>query len=122
MAGSTLGFMAATAVYEEIAQSLKDYELAKEDRIRIEAACEESIMLIRQYREEMIAATEKYLRDHLEVFADGFRSMDKAILNADSNGLIVVNMRIQECLGWEIQFRNQAEFDSLMDSEDDFKL
>lgn len=122
MAGSTLGFMAATAVYEEIAQSLKDYELAKEDRIRIEAACEESIMLIRQYREEMIAATEKYLRDHLEVFADGFRSMDKAILNADSNGLIAANTRIQECLGWEIQFRNQAEFDSLMDSEDDFKL
>ena len=71
---------------------------------------------------ELKFATEKYWRDHLEVFADGFRSMDKAILNADSNGLIAANTRIQECLGWEIQFRNQAEFDSLMDSEDDFKL
>lgn len=43
MAGSTLGYAAAVAVYEELSTALHDYELAKEERIRVERECAEAV-------------------------------------------------------------------------------
>lgn len=120
--GSTLGYTAAVAVYQELATSLKEYELAKEERIRIEAECQESIQLIRQYRMEMNAAVEKYLSEHMETFENGFLAMDAAILQNDINGFLSGNAEIQKLLGREVQFRSQRDFDYLMLSVNDFKL
>ena len=67
MAGSTLGYAAAVAIYEELSTALHDYELAKEERIRVERECAEAVELIRQYRRDMSRDVENYLatRDEL---------------------------------------------------------
>lgn len=120
--GSTLGYAAAVAVYQELSTSLKEYELAKEERIRIEAECQESILLIRQYRIEMNMAVEKYLSEHMETFESGFLAMDNAIMQNDINGFLSGNAEIQKLLGHEVQFRSHKEFEDLMLSDNDFKL
>ena len=78
--------------------------------------------MIRQYRDEMNRAVEKYLGVHLSAFEEGFDSMDRALLEDDINGFLSGNARIQEVLGHGIQFRNQEEFDSLMLSDEAFSL
>ena len=117
MAGSTLGYTAAVAVYQELATSLKEYKFAVEERKRIEAECEEAVKLICQYRAEMAAAIKQYMTEHLETFDEGFKAMDNAILQNDVNSFISGNAIIQEKLGHEIQFRTQEEFDDFMSSD-----
>ena len=121
-AGASVGYMAAVAVYQELSASLKEYELAKEERIRIEAECAEAVICIRQYREEMIASYEKYFTDHLTDFKNGMDAMDKAIEEGDIDGFLASNAHIQSALGHKIQFRTQQEFDDLMTSDEAFKL
>lgn len=120
MTGATFGYAAATAVYQELATSLKEAQFAKEERIRIERECEEAIQLIIQYRNEMNEIVSKFLIDHYRTFEVGFIEMDKAIQENDINGFIRGNVTIQEILGKEIQFRTQQEFDSLMLSDEKF--
>jgi len=122
IAGSTLGYAAATAVYNELATSLKEYDFAVEERIHIETECEESIRLICQYRTEMNDAVEQYLSEHYVAINDGFKAMDEAIMQNDINGFIAGNVIIQEKLGYAIQFRSQNEFDDLILSETALKL
>ena len=122
IAGSTLGYAAAVAVYQELATSLKEYELAKEERIQVEQECSEAVSMIRQYRQEMDAAVEAYMQEHLEVISSGFQAMDEAILSGDTAGVLVGNAAIQEVLGRKAQFHNQEEFDDMMLSDSAFKL
>lgn len=122
IAGSTFGYSAAVAVYDELATSLKEYNLSVENRKAIEAECEEAIALILQYRAEMSRAVEQYMTEYLDTFSNAFTEMDNAILNNDSNGFIKGNAQIQRLLGHEVQFNSQDEFDTLMMSDDSFKL
>lgn len=120
--GSTLGYAAAVAVYQELATSLKEHELAIENRIRLEAECEEAIRMICEYRNEMNATIEQYFAEHYEIFDESFETMDKAIIENDVNGFIAGNTMIQEKLGHQIQFRSQSEFDDIMSSDIPLKL
>ncbi|MCM1086612.1 MAG: hypothetical protein NC419_00530 [Muribaculaceae bacterium] len=122
VAGATLGYAAAVACYQEIATALKEAELAREERIRIEQECEKAIALIRQYRQEMNIMVSEYMTEHIQTFNQGFLEMDKAIMECDVNGFIRGNARIQECLGKEVQFRSQEEFDELMLSDTAFRF
>lgn len=120
--GATLGYTAAIACYQELATALKEAELAREERIRIEKECAEAIALIRQYRMEMNHMVSEYLTDHIQTFNQGFLEMDKAIAQQDVNGFLQGNAGIQEILGKEVQFRTQEEFDVLMASDIALKL
>lgn len=122
VAGSTLGYTAAVAVYQELATSLKEYEMAKEHRIQIERECQEAKEMICQYRREMDAAVEKHLSEHMQGFKCGFQAIDDSILKNDVNGLILGSAAIQEALGYQPQFRSQKEFDSLIESDSSFVL
>lgn len=122
LAGSTVGYMAAVAVYDELATSLKNAKLAKEERIRVEKECQEAIELIEQYRSEMNSQVRKYIFESINIFSAGFQEMDEAILSNDINGFIRGNNRIKTLLGYEIQFETQEEFDDLMLSDSTFKL
>ena len=122
MAGSTLGYAAAVAVYKEISTALKEYEIAKEDRIRIEAESREALHLILQYRMEMKEGTERYFREHMSTFGKAFSVMDQAIIENDVDGFLSGNAEIQKLLHHDVQFTNQKEFDTLMGSSDDFIL
>ena len=122
VATCTLTFAALTEAYKIVREAQEDLQLAREECIKIEAACNESIALIRQYRAEMEYAVNHYLTERLETFESGFAAMDKAILENDSDGYIRGNVAIQEILGYKSQFTNQEEFDDLMDSDIAFKL
>ncbi len=122
LSAPVLAFTASVAAYKELRQALDDFEAAKERRIQIEAACMESISMIRQYRIEMEGAVSKYLSSHIDTFESAFSGMDQAILDNDVDGYLKGNVEIQEILGYNVQFRNQDEFDALMDSDDTFKL
>ena len=120
--GATLGYTAAIACYQELATALKEAELARKERIRIEKECAEAVALIRQYRQEMNDMVSTYLSDHIQTFNQGFLEMDKAIAERDVDGFIRGNAGIQELLGKEVQFRTQEEFDALMASDTALKL
>lgn len=122
MAGSTIGYTAAMSVYEELSTALNEYELAKEERIRVERECAEAVKLIRQYRIEMNNAVDTYLSGKAEAFNAGFEAMDQALVTNDINGYLAGNAAIQEAMGCRPQFHTQQEFDDLMDSDDDFIL
>lgn len=122
MAGSTLGYAAAVAVYEELSTALHDYELAKEERIRVERECAEAVELIRQYRRDMSRDVENYLATHDELFNRAFDAMDQALISNDIDGYLTGNAEIQESLGYLPRFRTQQEFDDLMASDDNFVL
>ena len=114
--------MAAVKVYEEVSTAIKEYRLAREERIRAEERCKEVTIILIQYREEMLADVEKYLSGHAEAFLAGFDEMDRAIAEMDSDGFIAGNVEIQTVLQKKPQFTSQAEFDNLMLSDDAFKL
>ena len=122
MAPNAVAFAALTAAYKMVRQAEEEMQIARERRIEIEAACNESIALIRQYRQEMEYVVNNYLTERLETFEKGFEAMDKAILEDDTNGYIKGNAAIQEILGYKAQFTSQEEFDDLMDSDIAFKL
>lgn len=122
VAGSTLGYLAAIAVYQQVSQSMKEYHLAVKQRIAVEAECEEIVRMIRAYRAEMEESVEQNLSEHLNCFNDSFAAMDQAIIDDDPDGFVRSNVRIQELLGHRIQFTSQAEFDDLMLSDENFVL
>ena len=122
MAPNAVAFAALTAAYKMVREAEEDLKIAQIHRIEIEAACNESIALIRQYRQEMEYVVNKYLTERIETFESRFEAMDKAILENDTDGYIKGNAAIQEILGYKAQFTNQEEFDDLMDSDEVFKL
>lgn len=115
-----MGYAAAVAVYEELSTALHDYELAKEERIRVERECAEAVELIRQYRRDMSRDVENYLATHDELFNRAFDAMDQALISNDIDGYLTGNAEIQESLGYLPRFRTQQEFDDLMASDDNF--
>ena len=121
-AGSTIGYMAAVAVYQELKTSLVEYQLAVKERKRIEAECEEAVAMIREYREQMIAAYEQSFTEYLEAFRNGVDAMDTTMIEEDVNGFLGANAQIQIALGRKPQFCTQEEFDDLMLSDESFKL
>lgn len=122
LAGNTLGFMTAVSVYEDMRSAVDEYRMAVEQRKIVEAQCAEAIEKIYEYRSEMNENVERYLSEHLDTFNNGFAQMDKAIVEGDIHGYVSGNVKIQELLGKEIQFRTAEEFDDLMLSDENFKL
>ena len=57
-----------------------------------------------------------------QTFNAGIAAMDRAILDGDAQGFIRGNVTIQEILNYHVQFRNQNEFDALMDGDAAFVL
>lgn len=121
-AGSTIGYLAAIAIYKEIKKSVDEHMLAIEQRKIIEKECEDLVEMICSYRKDMEQDVENYLSEHLSVFNDGFSAMDNAIIDNDSDGFVMANVKIQKLLGHTIQFASQEEFDDLMFSDEAFKL
>ena len=87
--GATLGYTAAIACYQELATALKEAELAREERIRIEKECAEAVALIRQYRQEMNDMVSTYLSDHIQTFNQGFWKWIKRLPSGTLKGLSV---------------------------------
>ncbi len=122
LSSPTTAYQAAMAAYEEYRKALEERKLAREERLRVEAICNESIACIKRYRRQMEECVSKYLNLRFDIITSSFAAMDKAIMKNDSDGYIAGNVEIQKMLGYDIQFTNQQEFDDLMDSDVDLKL
>ena len=117
-----VSFYASAAAYKILKASLQDAALMRENRLRIEEECARSVAQMRAYREKMNAAVSDCLYIHAETFNAGIAAMDRAILDGDAQGFIRGNVTIQEILNYHVQFRNQNEFDALMDGDAAFVL
>lgn len=117
-----VSFYASAAAYKILKASLQDAALMRENRLRIEEECARSVAQMRAYREKMNAAVSDCLYIHAETFNAGIAAMDRAILDGDAQGFIHGNVTIQEILNYHVQFRNQNEFDALMDGDAAFVL
>lgn len=117
-----VSFYASAAAYKILKESLQDASLMRENRLRIEEECARSVSQMRAYREKMNAAVSDCLYIHAETFNAGIAAMDRAILDGDAQGFIRGNVMIQEILNYHVQFRNQNEFDALMDGDAAFVL
>jgi|GEM_PF-3379227 len=122
LAGSMTAYSAFTEVYRLLQEALDQASLAYDQRILAEKISRQNIERIRTCREEMDRIVSQYLGQHISAFQSGFRKMDQAILDRDSNGYLRGNTDIQEALGYDVQFHDQNEFDALMDSDDAFHL
>ncbi len=118
----TVAYQASMAAYKEYCQALAEWQLAREERLRVEKICRETIADIKKYRQQMEKQVSHYLNLRLDTIENSFAAMDRAILENDSDGYIAANVEIQKMLGYEVQFTNQREFDDLMDSDDALKL
>lgn len=119
---SMLAFISLSKAYEILSDAKENAKIAHEQRLEIEAKCNQTIQLLQSYRKEMNEAVDGYLSEHLEKFELGFRTMDQAILDGDVNGYIKGNNQIQEMLGYNVQFKNEEEFEDLMNSDEAFVL
>lgn len=117
-----VSFYASAAAYKILKESLQDAALVRENRLRIEEECARSVAQMRAYREKMNAAVSDCLYIHGETFNAGIAAMDRAILDGDAQGFIRGNVMIQEILNYHVQFRDQNEFDALMDGDAAFVL
>lgn len=117
-----VSFCASAAAYKQLKEALQDASIMREDRLRMEEECARSIAQMREYRESMNATVSDYLYIHAETFNEGIAAMDRAILEGDVNGFIRGNVAIQEILNYKVQFRDQNEFDALMDADTAFVL
>jgi len=122
LAAPIVGYIGLMGAYKEMKKALAEQAMAREERLKIEADCSEIITMIGRYRAEMEDSVSRYLNNHLQTFHSGFAAMDRAILENDADGFIGGNVEIQAILGYDVQFSNQEEFDTLMDADTAFKL
>jgi ribosomal protein S5 len=122
MIGGMLGYALSSACYGQLTTSLKAAKLAREERIRIEAECEEAIKMIRSYRLEMEANISRYLSDYMVSFQTAFDDIKNALQLGDIDGFIAGANSITRKLGGTPQFNTFDEFNVLMQSSIPFKL
>lgn len=120
--GSMVGYALSSSCYGVLVGSLKEAKLKREERIRIERECEETIALIRQYRAEMDATISAYLSDHIATFNDAFEQMARAVGTDDIDGFMTGANAITAKLGGTVQFADYAAFDSFMQTDAALRL
>lgn len=122
LVGSIVGYALSSVFYDNLTSALKDAKIARENRIRIEKECKEAISMIQQYRAEMNAYVQRYLNHYNDIFNDAFVQMDDAFLSDDIDKFIGGANEITRALGGIEQFASMSEFDSFMNSSEDFNL
>ena len=121
--GTPLGCVTgAISTYSEVSKAIKEYEIAKEERIRIETECQQKIQILTDYREQIDLVANEYILLHFKSFDEGLKMMDEAIFENDSDRFIAGNVVIQEKLGRKDFFKSQNEFDTIMERDSSFKL
>ncbi len=120
--GGMVGYALSSATYGVLVGSLKEANLAHEERIAIEQACEEHIKMIREYRAQMNAIINEYLSETTEIFNESFSGIKDALAIGDIDLLIESSNAITDALGGNKPFETMDEFNSKMLLGDTFKL
>lgn len=121
--GTPVGFVgAAVSVYKEISKALDEYQLAREECVSIRQQCTVNISLLRENRARIEAAVSEYMYSNLSVFSSALGDMSAALSENNTDAFISGNNKIQRQLGNSDSFSSRSEFDSIMNSDDNFKL
>lgn len=122
MIGGMLGYSISSATYGILTSTLKQEQLAHEQRVMIEKACEEHIKLIRQYRQEMEEIVNQYLSDSMDCFRESFSGVKNAFALGDIDWFIESANSITKQFGGEQKFSSMDEFEKMMNSDDPFEF
>lgn len=120
--GGMVGYALSSATYGVLVNSLKEAQLAHEERIEIENICAEHVKMIREYRQQMNEIIENYLSDAMEIFNDSFGGIKDALDIGDVDLLIENANNITDYLGGNKPFETMDEFNDKMLSGDTFKI
>lgn len=118
LAGSMLGYALSTMSYGILKDSLQQAKLARKRRLEIEVECEVAIRMINEYKAEMEACINARLSQQRDFFNQVFMEIGLAVDAGDVESYIAATNKITEGLGQKVLFRNRAEFDQLMSSDD----
>lgn len=117
MAGSMIGYALSSASYHILLDSLKEANLARERRIQVEAECAEAVRMLTEYRIELEANIDRYMKGQRDFFDETFAQIKKALAIGDVDGYINAMNAITESCGEKPLFRNMEEFEALMASD-----
>ncbi|MBR6056663.1 MAG: hypothetical protein IKP58_00675 [Victivallales bacterium] len=118
LAGSMLGYALSTMSYGILKNSLQEAKLARERRREIEVECEVAVRMINEYKAEMEECINARLSQQRGFFSQVFTEIELAVDAGDVESYVAATNRITEGLGQKVLFRNRAEFDQLMSSDD----
>ena len=121
--GGMVGYAFSSSYYNELVTIMQNRKLAYEERIRIEAECQEAIAEMRRYRAEIEQISEAYFADYKNVFSTAFATIEESLISGNADGVIMGSNMITKKLGGTVQYNNMEEFDSFMnDLDSDFIL
>lgn len=122
MAGSMLGYALASASYHSLLGSLKEAKLAHEERLKIETECEESVKMLKEFRQEL----EQYINDYLQktenVFNEVFDEIKEKLAIGDADGYLSSINKITQMCGKEPIAVNRCDVDLLMMNDSPIKF
>ena len=116
LVGGIVGYAMSSAYYNSLVNALGDAKLAREERLRIEAECKETIAALQEYRLEIEIVINNYLREHMQAFIEAFADMELAYNTGDVDGFIGGANKITKKLGGKPLFETKKQFDVLMKS------
>ena len=108
---------AAFAIVREFSDEKKEAQLIHEKMILTEVKTQFVIRELEAYKARLEEQLSDYIAEDIETFITGFDYMNQGFASGDSNLVIKGNVVIQRILGREPQFKDQKEFDELMDSD-----
>lgn len=86
--GGMIGYALVSSCYSGLMQTLKEAEIAHEERIRIETECEIAIKAIREYRTEINHIMEEYLKEYQSIFDIAFENIKTALQTGNADNFI----------------------------------
>ena len=122
LAGSMIGYALSSVSYNILKTSLSEAKFAREERIRIEKECNEAISLLRQYRQELEIAIQKYFQEQNAFFEQTFCEMKKAFNTGDIDGYIAGTNKITERFGKAPLYSDMKAFEQIMGDNEPLKI
>ena len=114
--GGMVGYALSSAYYNNLVNVLKEAKLAHEERLRIEAECQEAIATLKEYRLQVELAVTNYLREHIAVFSSALSNMEYGLETADVDLFIEGSNQITRQVGGTPLFETKEQCDALMDN------
>lgn len=119
---STVAGVTINAVYDYAVQQLEAPGLAHQERLRIEAECNEIHREMEHYRTVFRENYIKNTEEMKQIFGNSIRTMCIAMDMNDADAFIGGANTITKSLGGKVQFNNVDEFEDFLDSDDAFDL
>lgn len=120
--GGLAGYALTAGCLASLMEARESARLAHEERLRVEAECNQAIAAIRSYRAEMNRYTTLYFTQQRDLFNASFAQMKKALMLDDVDGFIDGVNHITRGLGGDVEFNTLDEFEARMDDDTPFKL